>query len=308
MLNFEKIDKKINITCDFENFTPIRIDKFLFDRFPDYSRAYFQKLIESDLILVNSKKTKSSYVLKKFDQIKVNFPQEKQFDLTPQKIDFETLDVQDDFIIINKPAGLVVHPSEKTQVDDITLVNGLLYKFEELNNFENKERPGIIHRLDKGTSGLMIIARNQKALIKFTGMFKDRKVKKTYLAIVNGHPPKKGKIDYPIGRHPYNRHLMSHVSFDGKKALSYYEVLAYYKNCSLIEVRIITGRTHQIRVHCAAIGHKLLGDDAYGCKSKFIERPALHAWKVSFEYKDQEFNYLKQIPEDIKFLIKNVEK
>ena len=303
MLDFEKIEKNVKIACNSPDFESTRIDKFLFDRFPDYSRAYFQKLIENGLILINSKKTKNSYSVKNSDVIDVNFPQEKQFDLSPKKVAFEILDIQDDFIIIDKPAGLVVHPSEKTQVDEITLVNGLLYKFEELNSFSNKERPGIVHRLDKGTSGLMIIARNQKALIKFADMFKNRKIKKTYLAVVKGHPPKKGKIDYPIGRHPINRHLMSHIGFDGKKALSYYEVLAYYKDCSLLAVRIVTGRTHQIRVHCAAIGHKLLGDETYGCQSKFIQRPALHAWKLSFEFKDKKFSYCKQVPVDFKLLL-----
>ena len=122
---------------------------------------------------------------------------------------------------------------------------------------------------------------------------------------MNGHPPRKGKIDYAIGRHPTSRHLMSHVGFDGKPALSYYEVLAYYKDCSLISVRIITGRTHQIRVHCAAIGHKLLGDELYGCKSKLIKRPALHAWKISFEDREKQFDYFKQVPEDFAYLLKN---
>lgn len=305
--NKEKITKTEKITCDSPNFEPIRIDKFLFEKFPDFSRAYFQKLIDFGMILVNSKTVnKSNYKLKKNDALEVNFPEEKQFDLKPRKVDFEIVDIQPEFIVINKPAGLVVHPSQKTQVDETTLINGLLYQFQELKQFENSERPGIVHRLDKGTSGLLLIARNPKALIKFSDMFKNREVKKTYLAVVKGHPPKTGKIDYAIGRHPFKSHKMSHMGYHAKKALTYYEVLAYYKDCALVEVKIVTGRTHQIRVHFSAIGHKLLGDDIYGCKSEFIERPALHAWKLSFEFKEQKFKYLKQIPDDIKNLLKNL--
>ena len=227
MLNLEKIEKTIKITCDYSEFISTRLDKFLFEQFPEYSRAYFQQLINGGLILVNSKiNTKSSYLVKKTDTIQINFPEEKQFDLNPKKIDFEVIDIQEDFIVINKPAGLIVHPSQKTQKDDITLVHGLLYKFEELNKFNNKERPGILHRLDKGTSGILLVARKLTSQIALAKLFKKRLIKKTYLAVVKGNPPKKGKIDFPIGRHPYQSHLMSHVGYQPKEAISYYKVLA----------------------------------------------------------------------------------
>ena len=277
----------------------------MFDQFPEYSRAYFQELISNGLVRINSKKvTKGSYKIKKTDSIEIDFPEEKQFDLKPKKVDFEIVDTQKDFVIVNKPAGLIVHHSDKTS-DDVTLVNGLLYKFKELNEFEDKERPGIVHRLDKGTSGLLIIARNIKSHIKLSSMFKEREVKKTYLAIVKGHPTKTGRIDFPVGRHPAQRHLMSHLSPFGKEALTYYDVLKYYDDYSLVAVHIVTGRTHQIRVHFAATGHGLIGDSMYGFLSKDISRPALHAWKISFDYKDKTFNYLKSVPKDFqKLLIK----
>ncbi|MCK4650626.1 RluA family pseudouridine synthase [Candidatus Babeliales bacterium] len=312
MINFNQIEKSIKLSCKTQNNKSTRLDKFLLDNFHEYSRAYFQKLINNKLILVNSKiNKKSSYQVKKNDIIQINFPEEKEFDLSPKKIDFEVVDIQKDFIIINKPSGLIVHPSQKSNNnnEEITLVNGLLYKFKELNKFDNKERPGIVHRLDKGTSGLMIIARNTISLIKLSELFKKRLIKKTYLAVAKGLPQKKGIIDYPIGRHPVKRHLMSHVGhYKCKTAITNYEVIKYYKKCSLVSVTIITGRTHQIRVHFAAIGHGLLGDDMYGYISKFIQRPALHAHKLEFEFNSQKFNYSQNPPQDFEDLLTQVNK
>ena len=302
-LNKENIIKTSNISCNTDDFETIRIDKYLFSQFPDYSRSYFQGLILKELISVNSNyKVKSNYKIKKNDEIEVNFPKVVEYDLTPQKVDFETVAIEDDFIIIDKPAGLLVHPADSNKTE-ISLVHGLLYKFKEFEKFNDEQRPGIVHRIDRGTSGLLIVARNTRSQIRFSNMFKDREIKKTYLAIVKGHPPKEGKIIYPIGRHPSKRHLMSHLSYDGKPSLTFYKVLQYYKNESLVEVRIITGRTHQIRVHFAAMGHGLIGDDSYGSQSKLISRPALHAYKISFEYKNQTFEYKKEAPQDFKELI-----
>lgn len=299
----ENIIRTSNISCHTDNFESIRIDKYLFSKFPEYSRSYFQGLIEKNLISVNSNyKIKNKYKIKKNDQIEVNFPKVIEYNLSPKKVDFETVAIEEDFIIVNKPAGLLVHPAE-TNKKEISLVHGLLYKFKEFENFNDEQRPGIVHRIDRGTSGLLIVARNTKSQIKFSNMFKNREIKKTYLAVVNGHPPKEGKIIYPIGRHPSKRHLMSHLSYNGKPSLTFYKVLQYYKNESLVEVRIITGRTHQIRVHFAAMGHGLIGDNSYGSKSKLINRPALHAHKISFEYKNQKFEYKKEVPQDFEELL-----
>ncbi|MFA5075332.1 MAG: RluA family pseudouridine synthase [Candidatus Babeliales bacterium] len=305
MINFEKIDKIEKISV--ENQENIRLDKFLSSKFPEYSRTYFQDLITSKLILVNNKIIqKSNFVLKNGDLITINFPEDKKFDLTPKKVDFQIIDIQKDFIVINKPAGLIVHHSSKTKTEEITLVNGLLYEFQDLNKFSDKERPGIVHRIDKDTSGLLLVARNSQAQFAISKMFKDRKIHKTYLAVVYGHPPKSGKIDFSIGRHPFKRHLMSHNSYQGKPALTFYNVLEYYENSALVAVEIVTGRTHQIRVHFAAIGHGLLGDAHYGHKSAFISRQALHAHKISFEYKNQKYNYTAPIPQDFQDLLEKL--
>lgn len=307
MINFEKIEKTEKIIYHSEDGCSLRIDKYLSISYPERSRTYFQELIESDFILVNDKIIKKSrFSPKEGDQITINFPEDKQFDLTPKKVDFEIVDTQKDFLVINKPAGLIVHPSGKTQEDEVTLINGLLYEFSDLSKFEDKERPGIVHRIDKDTSGLLLVARNSQAQFAISNKFKSREIHKTYLAVVKGHPHKKGKIDFSIGRHPHKRHLMSHASYVGKSALTFYEVVEYYNDCALVSVNIVTGRTHQIRVHFAAIGHGILGDESYGHKSKFISRQALHAHKVSFKYKDQEYNYTCQPPKDIQDLLEAV--
>ena len=152
----------------------------------------------------------------------------------------------------------------------------------------------------------MVVARNLKSRTKLSNMFKDREVSKTYLALVKGHPEKEGEINYPVGRHPVHRHKMSHLSRRGKPSLTYYKVLAYYEDCSLVAARIVTGRTHQIRVHFAAIGHGLVGDTMYGSNSKLIKRQALHAWKLSFEYDGKTYSFSKPVPNDFKRTLKHL--
>lgn len=301
-----KKNDRITISCQQADHVGTRLDKFLFMHFPEYSRSYFQQLIDLQKIYVNRKiATKASYPVRLNDAIDINFVHTQEFDLTPRKVDFEIIDEQEDFLIINKPAGLVVHNSTNNKDED-SLVHGLLYKFAEFEKFEETERPGIVHRLDRDTSGLLIIAKNQPAQIAFSKMFKQREVHKTYLAVVHGHTEEKGGIDHAIGRHPTKGHKMSHMGMNSKPAQTFYNVLAYYKNSSLVAVNIITGRTHQIRVHFSAIGHGLLGDDLYGRTSKQISRQALHAWKLSFTYKDKLFSYLCTPPQDFTDLIHNL--
>lgn len=297
------IEKTESFVCSEEDLVLKRLDIVIFYKFPEYSRSYFRNLIDQGLITINKSKTaKASYKIKENDLIEIKFPKVIQYDLTPTEVEFGIVDIQPEFLIINKPAGLLVHPSEFSKAE-VTLVHGLMYKFEELKELNNSERPGIVHRIDRGTSGLMIIARNTKSQIRLSNMFKDRVIKKTYLAIVKGHPPKNGKIELPIGRHPNQRHLMSHQSHNPKKALTYYKVLQYFKNESLVEIKIVTGRTHQIRVHMAAIGHGIIGDDYYGYQSKTINRPALHAHELAFEFKDKPYSYKQEVPEDFQKLI-----
>lgn len=283
----------------------LRLDKFLFTHFPDYSRTYFHDLIAEGHITVNDKPTtKPSYALKMDDVVLITFPPTKTYNLTPQKVDFEVVDVQPDFVVVNKPAGLVVHAGESNK-DEVSLVNGLLYYFNELKSLLTNAddcRPGIVHRIDRDTSGLLLVARTQKGQIALSKMFHDRQINKTYLAIVEGHPPQEGRIALPIGRDAKERHKMSHAGICSRDALTHYKTLAYYQNHALVAATIITGRTHQIRVHFAAIGHPIIGDQTYGKKSKFINRQALHAWSMSFTYCGTAFTYQRPIPQDMRTL------
>jgi 23S rRNA pseudouridine1911/1915/1917 synthase len=301
-----KNNARVSIVCQQPEFIGSRLDKFLFAQFPEYSRSYFQQLIELQKIFVNHKvASKASYSLRLNDIVDVNFFHTQEFDLAPRKVDFEIIDDQEDFLIINKPAGLVVHNSTNNQSED-SLVHGLLYKFQDFDQFEESERPGIVHRIDRDTSGLLIVAKNQAAQIAFSKMFKQREIHKTYLAVVHEHTDLKGTIEYPIGRHVTKRHKMSHLGINSKPALTHYNTLAYYKQSSLVAVNIITGRTHQIRVHFSAIGHGLLGDDLYGRTHKLMPRQALHAWKISFIFKNKPFTYLCPPPKDFVNLIHNL--
>lgn len=275
-----------------------RLDKYLFAQFPDYSRAYFQELIDEGLVTVNQHPAKSSYPLKASDQITITF-RTKEYNLAPAPVTFGIVDEQADFVVVNKPAGLSVHPSP-SMPDEVTLVNGLLHRFKEINEFEEKERPGIVHRIDKNTSGLLIIARNQKAQKELSEMFKNRQMHKTYLLLASKHPDRSGSIDLPIGRHAIERHKMTTFGIEPREALTNYNVLVYYDDCSLVAARIITGRTHQIRVHFASQGHGLIGDAVYGKSSKLIARQALHAWKLSFDWRGKTYNYVCPVPDDFK--------
>ena len=303
-----KSNNTVNLVCREPGFIKSRLDKYLFFKYPEFSRAYFQDLIDNGHVKVNEKTiNKSSYLLRDGDSIIINFIQQDAFDLTPCKVDFEIIDETSDFLVINKPAGLTVHQSDHNK-DEVTLVNGLLYHFQDIGKSfsDSDNRPGIIHRLDKNTSGLMLVARNTRAQIEFSNMFKNRLVHKTYLAVVRGITKQDGKIDFAIGRHPIERHKMSHLGIDSRDALTFFKTIYRYKNASLVAARIIKGRTHQIRVHFAAIGHGLLGDGTYGIQTPIIQRQALHAWKINFEFKGKTYNYHKHVPSDIANLLKTL--
>jgi len=301
-----QIDKKEKILC--RSNEPGRVDSFLLKMFPDYSRSYFQKLIKADLVLVNGKKINKSFLIKEGDSADISFPKPPSIKGTPQDVPFGIVDIQKDFLIINKPCNLMVHKIIEQQAgnSEPTLVDGLLYRFNEFGEFGDSERPGIVHRLDKDTSGLMIVARNIKAQIALSEMLKERQVEKRYLALVKGHPDQSGKIEFSIGRHPSMRTRMSHASYNGRPALTYYRVEQYYKDYSVVSIRIVTGRTHQIRVHFAAIGHNVVGDKKYGKRSLLIGRQALHSWKLSFRFNGKAFSYYVPVPEDFRMALKGL--
>jgi 23S rRNA pseudouridine1911/1915/1917 synthase len=280
----------------------IRLDLFLHTVLPEHSRNYLQDLIKNGHVQVNNAPMqKSNYYVKEKDVLSISL-KNKEWNLAPTEVPFQVIDEQEDFLIINKPAGLLVHHATSSP-EEVTLVNGLLHAYPDMQNQDSTERPGIVHRIDKHTSGLLLVARNLQAQNTLAEMFKARKIEKTYLAVVDGITPAEGRIELPVGRHPTERHKMSTVGIESRSALSFYTAKEYFPSATLLEVRIVTGRTHQIRVHCAAIGHGLLGDATYGVASPLIPRQALHAWQMKFEYKEKTFSYQAPLPEDITSLL-----
>lgn len=258
--------------------TGIRLDRFLEDKL-EINRSQIKKNIAEGNILVNNKMEKAGYSLRENDKISVEY--EEDLSLTPEKIDFDIL-YEDDYIaVISKPQDLVVHPGAGNK--NHTLVNGLLYKFKELSNPIDSDRPGIVHRLDKDTSGLMLIAKKEEAYYKLVEMFKNRQIDKHYLAICHGNIYEDFDIEAPIGRDPNNRIKMKVIEENSKDAFTSFKILKNFDKFTLLDVHLHTGRTHQIRVHLAYINHPVVGDMVYGIKNKFkINKQLLHAYKLKF--------------------------
>lgn len=255
-----------------------RLDLFLNENL-ELSRSQIKKLIDDGSVLVNSKLEKAGYKLRINDVIDVQY--KNKIELVPQDIDFKILYEDKDIAIICKPQGLVVHPGAGNE--DNTLVNGLLYKFDSLADTGDSLRPGIVHRLDKDTSGLMIIAKSQLSYSSLINMFQNRKINKMYWAIVEGKILEGGIIDQPIGRDLKNRIKFSVTEHNSKEALTYYNPIEIFENHTFLNVKIATGRTHQIRVHMNYINHPVLGDPLYGRKNKYkIDKQMLHAYKLEF--------------------------
>jgi len=297
----------INLTISPE-YNGFRIDIVLPLLIPGYSRSFFQRLIESSHITLNGTPVKKHHQeLKTGDTVAVYFPENPatQKDLkNVANLGVQVIFEHEQFLIINKPAGLVVHaPCERSM--DITLVDWLVNTYPDIATVGPAGRAGIVHRLDKDTSGIMIIPRTAYSLSQFGTLFKDRKIQKTYHAIVEGHPPKSGHIDYPIDRDRTQPTRMSHLYGTGRDALTYYTLLEQFKNYALLELKPVTGRTHQIRVHCAAIGHPLVGDATYGKLSPLIDRHALHAESIAFTFDGISYSFNADYPADFSlFLMK----
>ncbi|MBM7556045.1 RluA family pseudouridine synthase [Halanaerobacter jeridensis] len=260
-----------------------RIDKFLAEQFSDFSRSYIQKLIDEGNILINEEEVKKSYTLKLNDVVQLNIPEAETIDLKPQNIPLDIIYEDDDILVVNKQSDLVVHPAPGHP--DGTLVNALLYHCDNLAGISGVKRPGIVHRLDKDTTGALVAAKTDKAQQSLSQQFKERKTKKIYWALVEGHVKhQKAKIDAAVGRDPKDRKKMAVTSKNSKKAISKFEVIDYYDDYTLVEVELITGRTHQIRVHFDYIGHPVVGDNLYGFnKSNLdVDRQMLHAKELGF--------------------------
>ena len=285
-----------------------RLDKFILEKVPDWiSRTLIQKAIKDGKILVNSQKKKPSYKVKPGEIVTVEVPDKpEKVEVKPEKIDLNIIYEDRDIIVINKPSGMIVHPVGNKVSS--TLVNALLYHCKDLQGIGGELRPGIVHRLDKDTSGIMVIAKNDKAHINLSTQFKERKTKKIYLAIVKGiFKEKEGVIDFPITRHPHIRTKMM-VATWGKSAITLYKVLKSFSNiASLLWIELKTGRTHQIRVHMKKINHPLFGDELYG-KIEEIDkilganRQMLHALYLGFYHPrtGKWMSFYAKVPEDFK--------
>ena len=259
-----------------------RLDTFIARRCPELSRNQARRLIDEGLVSVDGRQAKPSEGVTAGLRVNVTIPPPQTIDLAPEAIPLTIIYQDGDIIVLDKPAGLTVHPAPGHPSG--TLVNALLAACPDLRGIAGTLRPGIVHRLDKDTSGLMVVAKNDRAQRALQGQLKDRVVRKTYLALVRGVPaPREGTIEAPIGRHPKNRKKMAVVA-DGRESTTRYRVREEIAGgkYSLLEVEPVTGRTHQVRVHLAAIGHPVVGDATYGRSSEAIGRQFLHAHKLAF--------------------------
>ena len=263
-----------------------RLDAFLARAVPDMSRAAAQRLIEEGCVSLNGKKPKKNDRLTEGDRVCVEIPEPKEVDIAPKDIPLEIVYEDDDVLVINKPKGLVVHPAAGHQDD--TLVNGLLFaRGDSLSGINGELRPGIVHRIDKDTSGLLAVAKNDLAHTVLASQLKDHSMARTYEAIVCGSfKEDSGTVDAPIGRHPSDRKKMCVIARNSKEAVTHWEVVTRYRGYTHIRCRLETGRTHQIRVHMAHIGHPILGDTVYGHKKPELgqDSQCLHAGILCFAH------------------------
>lgn len=279
-----------------------RLDKILAKRFQEvYSRTYFQYLIDEQLVLLNGVPVKKRIKPQLGDEIEVQFASVPEIQLTPEPIPLSILFEDNDLLVINKPCGMVVHPAPGNWSG--TFVNGLLYHCGQLAGQKDSLRPGIVHRLDKDTSGVLVAAKTLEMQQKLTTLFASRQVYKEYWAICLGRPAD-GEISAPIGRHPIHRKQMAVVP-TGKQAISFLKILGWNDKLSFVQIVIATGRTHQIRVHLKYKGTPILGDDLYGNPSLNhyygVQRQLLHAAKVKFRhpFTGQELEWFAPPPADM---------
>lgn len=298
----------------------MRVDRYLTEAVPECSRARLQQWLRDGHITIAGKSSKASAVLRGGESIAITPPTLQPSTVVAEAIPLAVLYEDADIIVINKPAGMAVHPGAGRSSG--TLVNALLAHVRDLSGIGGIERPGIVHRLDKDTTGVLIVAKHDRAHQELARQFHDREVDKCYVAMCYGALRGDGEINLPIGRHPTERTMMSARSRRGRTALTQWRVREAFGNeLTLLEIRIATGRTHQIRVHLSAIGHPLVGDPVYGGRRTIkrlpptwhavvgdFQRPALHAWRLRVQHpiSGAPCEWTAPIPADVEALIVNV--
>ena len=285
----------------------LRLDRYISQSCQEFSRSYIQKLIEEGYVTVNGQGTKPSLRLKSDDVIVINLPPPSPSPtLAPESIPLSLVYENGDILVIDKPAGITVHPAPGHPYH--TLVNAILAHCPEISAIDDSLRPGIVHRLDKDTSGLMVVAKNKAAQLDLSAQLKKRQMMKRYLILVRGHlTPEEGTIEAPIGRHPKNRKRMAVVP-GGREARTLYRVVRYLGDYTLVEVTLATGRTHQIRVHFSAIGHPVAGDAVYGVRLPYLGRQFLHACFLGFRLPQTEeyAEFRSELPAELKQVLERL--
>ena len=293
--------KKIVVTNSNE-----RLDKYLVDILEE-SRATIAKMIDENYILVNANSSKSSYKVKENDEITIKDGFSTEVEIKPVKMNLDIVYEDDDLLIIDKPSGLTVHPGSGNY--DNTLVNGLMYYTNQLSDINGEVRPGIVHRLDKDTSGLMVVAKNNKTHALLSEMFKTKKIKREYIALINGvFPHETATIDAPIGRDINDRKKMAITASNSKVAITHLKVLKRYKDYTLINLILETGRTHQIRVHLNYIGYPVYNDPVYSLKKATEFGQYLHSASISFPHPitNAEIHFKSTIPKEFQTFLDEI--
>jgi 23S rRNA pseudouridine1911/1915/1917 synthase len=310
--------KQIELTYPFDN-PPERLDLFICREAPDLTRSAVRRLVDSGLITVNGVPAKSSLKLKGGELILIRIPPPAPAVPIAEKIDLSVLYEDADLIVVDKPAGMSVHPGAGNQAG--TLVNALLGHCDDLSGIGGEIRPGIVHRIDKDTTGVMVVAKNDRSHLELARQFKEHSIKRVYVALVYGSPKQdKGRIESTIGRHPVDRKKMSGSARHGRHAVTHWKVVGRYAAVTAVELRLETGRTHQIRVHLSEAGFPLLGDPVYGGSGRLpglkdtklralireLGRQALHARTLGFLHPTtgQYLEFSSPLPEDMARIVK----
>ena len=284
-INTIEYDELISIEIDSDS-AGERLDKILSYVLSDYSRSFVQNLFSEGLVLSKGQKINKSYKPKYGELISFSVPEPKELSLLPQNIPLDIVYEDNDLLVVNKPKGMVVHPAPGNY--DSTLVNALLYHCKDnLSGINGVIRPGIVHRIDKDTSGLLLVAKNDTAHISLSSQISSHSLDREYRAVIHGHlKEKNGVIDAPIGRSPNDRKKMCVINQNSKNAVTHYEVIEEYKDYSFVALKLETGRTHQIRVHMSYLGHPVAGDMVYGPKNgiSYLNGQCLHAGLIGFDH------------------------